>query len=427
MAEITEESFASIHNQYAERTTKPEGIEMGEVRKLQTKSKHEKIVSSFLRKTMPIGTEIDSVEFIRNKPLENIVDDHVKHQTGVIHGISHTMMHTLDEKGENVFYEEEVPLPEGTKKGGYRFLYHGTSFRAMRNIISSPSGFDPLRCTRSLHGRGNYFSSEADYSLNYSPVLTPETDGMVIKEILLVKVFVGLYQKGSPNKPADHIGINSVKHNTLVNDLENPTIFVTQSSSQQVPCYRITVKIPAPSQPQSGPGSKVPPLSSEDEHIRAVIISYSSKLMYTAFRIDKDNDAHMILYNEFSKASARWYALLIRMSPGIISLDQKIKHSMAMEYTTHLMTTVIDSIKNLLTSKCITGTVEDFVSPYLDVLCSGINPSISPAFRIRQDKFWVDFFKKYSKILVDTLKPVVKREPVESSQLGGPAKKVKSK
>ena len=91
----------------------------------------------------------------------------------------------------------------------------------------------------------------------------------VIKEILLVNVFVGLYQKGSPNKPADHIGFNHVKHNTLVNDLENPTIFVTQSSSQQVPCYRIRVKIPVQSQSQAGGSVKVTPLPVEDEHIRA--------------------------------------------------------------------------------------------------------------------------------------------------------------
>ena len=154
MAEIAEEAFAAIHDAYAERTTKPEGITSGELRKLQTKSKHERTVSSFLRKTMPIGAEIDSIEFIRNRPLENIVSDHVKHQTDVNFAESHTgIFYTLDEKGNNISYEEDVPLPQGTKETGYRFLYHGTEWRAMNNIISSPSGFDPLRCTRSLHGK----------------------------------------------------------------------------------------------------------------------------------------------------------------------------------------------------------------------------------------------------------------------------------
>ena len=100
---------------------------------------------------------------------------------------------------------------------------------------------------------------------------------------------------------------------------------------------------------------------------------------------------------------------------------------MAMEYTNKLISTVIECITVLLSSKGIPGTVEDFISPYLDVLCSGLSPSVSTALRLRRSKFWIDFFEKHSRILVATLKPVEKRDPVESSQAGGPAKKARSK
>lgn len=428
MAEITDEAFSIAHNSYAESVTKPEGIYMGGQRKLQKNTKHEKIVASFVRKTMPIGAEIWSIDFIRNRPLENIVNDHVKHQKDVIRGITHREVNTLDEKGEVMSYNEKVDLPQGTKETGYRFLYHGTDERSMSSIVSSPSGFDPLMCTRSLHGRGNYFSTDADYSLNYSPGTHQPHGKFVFKRILLVKVFVGLYQKGSPNKAADPIGINSVKHNTLVNDLENPTIFVTQSSSQQIPAYDITVRIPVQPETQSTPTvPKASALPAEDEHIKAVITTLAANTFNSKFYIKKDSVSQMTLYQGVSWDPGRWYVLLIKMTPGIISLDQKTKHVMAVEHTNKLISTMVECITSLITSKCITGTVEDFVSPYMDVLSSGLHPSVSSNFKSKEGKFWVDFFTKYSKDLVDTLRPVVKRDPEESSQLGGPAKKVKLK
>ena len=428
MAEITEKAFSIAHNAYTEKVTKPEGISIGERRKLQAKSKHERTVISFLRKTIPVGVEICSINFIRNRPLENIVNDHVKHQKDVIRGITHMEMDTLDEKGKVISREEKVDLPEGTKEEGYRFLYHGTDEKSMGSIVSSPSGFDPLMCTRSLHGRGNYFSTDADYSLNYSQGLSRPCGKFVFKRILLVKVFVGLYQKGSPNKAAGTIGINSVKHNTLVNDLENPTIFVTQSSSQQIPAYEITVRISVQPETQSNPVvPKAPALPTEDEHIKAVITTLAANTFNSKFGIKKDSVSQMTLYQGVSWDPGRWYVLLIKMTPGIISLDQKTKHVMAVEHTNKLISTMVECITRLITSKCITGTVEDFVSPYMDVLSSGLHPSVSSSFKSKEGKFWVDFFTKYSKDLVDTLRPVVKRDPEESSQLGGPAKRIKSK
>ena len=65
-------------------------------------------MASFVRKTMPIGAEIWSIDFIRNRPLENIVNDHVKHQKDVIRGITHREVNTLDEKGEVMSYNEKV-------------------------------------------------------------------------------------------------------------------------------------------------------------------------------------------------------------------------------------------------------------------------------------------------------------------------------
>ena len=424
MAEITEEAFALAHDEHMKRNSVPEGIERGETRKVQAGSKHDGIVQNFVRKTLPAGSKVKSIDRIRNVSLENMVNDHVKHQRDIAERIKRTR----DEFYRNRFSE---PPPstwfEGTKETGYRFLYHGTDYKTMNKIIQSPTGFDPLHCARSLHGRGNYFSSDAEYSLNYSPVYTKVSENVVIKEILLVKVFVGLYQKGIANKPAGEVGYSHIKHNTMVNDLEDPTIFVTQSSSQQIPCYRITVEVPVQHQAQASLTSSVMTLRTEDEHIRAEISNKASKMLTSNFNFDRTNEIHNFVLRQFPHETGKWYCFMIQFTPGVVALDQSVKYSMAMSHTHKLITVVVDMIKSLLLHKGFSGTVEDFVTPYVHFFASGLSPSVAPQIKENRKGYWVKFFNEQAKLLIDTLTVVSKRAPEESSHLAGPAKRVKSK
>lgn len=419
MAEITEEAFAHAHDEYMKRNTRPKGIERGESRRVQTGSKHERIVQSFARKTLPAGSKVRFIDFIRNVSLENMVNDHVKHQRNVVK--------RYKQDRSVIQQTDDMSFPEGTKESDYRFLYHGTDYSTMNKIVQSPTGFDPLHCARSLHGRGNYFSSDAEYSLNYSPVCSKIDEQAVIKEILLVKVFVGLYQKGMPNKPAGQVGYSHIKHNTMVNDLEDPTIFVTQSSSQQIPCYRIIVEVPVQPQAQASLNSSVITLCTEDEHIRAEISNKASKMLTSNFNFDKDNKIHNFILRQFPNEIGKWYCFMIQFTPGVVSLDQSVKYAMAMTHTHKLITIVVDTIKSLLLHKGFPGTVEDFVTPYVHFFSSGLSPSAAPQIKENRKGYWVKFFNEQSKLLIDTLTVVSKRSPEESSQLAGPAKRVKSK
>lgn len=106
-------------------------------------------------------------------------------------------------------------------------LFHGT--RADLINIIALEGFDPLKNITSSYGKGTYFAKNANYSMNY--MKTKDKQG--ISYMFLCKVIIGKIEKVTSNAS------EKLDYDILVNNKENPTIFVTQYRYGAYPKYII--------------------------------------------------------------------------------------------------------------------------------------------------------------------------------------------
>ena len=92
-----------------------------------------------------------------------------------------------------------------------------------------------------MFGRGVYFALNSWYSVQdkYS---VPDSNRE--KHILVCNLLVSQYTKGNKSmKVAPTIEGRQVCYDTLVDDVNNPTIFVAMKDSQAYPTYWITFKM----------------------------------------------------------------------------------------------------------------------------------------------------------------------------------------
>ena len=119
-------------------------------------------------------------------------------------------------------------------------LFHGTS--AVDMIVNSTdgNGFLPLLSGTSvgaIFGEGTYFARDAKYSDAYALCL--ETGQ---KQLLVVDVLVGLWTQGAKGMKICPLlpGEKYSRFNSLVDNPQDPAIFVVQHSNQAYPKYLIT-------------------------------------------------------------------------------------------------------------------------------------------------------------------------------------------
>lgn len=106
-------------------------------------------------------------------------------------------------------------------------LFHGTSEEAVHSIAQN--GFDPERNRVCAYGKGTYFAVSASYSKDYAKAKTDEVSFMMLCDVL-----VGTCCRGSSAKV-----INTVAFDNAVNNLHNPTIYVTPYRYGAFPTYVI--------------------------------------------------------------------------------------------------------------------------------------------------------------------------------------------
>jgi len=122
-----------------------------------------------------------------------------------------------------------------------RMLFHGT--QAVEEIINSTDGhgFLPLLAglaTGAMFGDGSYFARDAKYSDGGYAKTLPNGQ----KQMLVVDVLVGrsaLGEKGMKMCPLLP-GEQFTRYNSLVNNRDDPSIFVIQHSNQAYPSYLVT-------------------------------------------------------------------------------------------------------------------------------------------------------------------------------------------
>ena len=118
-------------------------------------------------------------------------------------------------------------------------LYHGTQLKTLPLILHQ--GFLRQFVSRAAFGRGTYFARDAKYSCNPTYSL-PDKDGF--QHILLCNVICGEWAKGdhtmkvAPTKK----GSDYLPHETTVDDVDHPSIFVTYQDDQALPTHLISFK-----------------------------------------------------------------------------------------------------------------------------------------------------------------------------------------
>lgn len=101
---------------------------------------------------------------------------------------------------------------------------------------------------------GTYFAKDAQYSDRYCPPLRngrPQANAatpVVTKRMLLAAVSVGRYTVGNQGMkdPPFTTQNGGVRYDSLVNNVESPSIFVVQDTSAAYPAYTITYECPVP-------------------------------------------------------------------------------------------------------------------------------------------------------------------------------------
>ena len=117
-------------------------------------------------------------------------------------------------------------------------LFHGTSPECVEAICKQNFDWRMHGKNATAYGRGSYFALNASYSHSYA---TRDTDSSQF--MFLAKVLVGSYTKGESwyKRPPPRQPSNSAidLHDSCVDDMSNPTIFVIFDIDQCYPEYII--------------------------------------------------------------------------------------------------------------------------------------------------------------------------------------------
>jgi hypothetical protein len=114
------------------------------------------------------------------------------------------------------------------KIGNEKLLFHGTSEEAINSIAAG--GFNPEFNKTSAYGKGTYFAEKASYSFSY---MKQGRDGVAY--MFLCTVLTGRMCRGS-----NQLVINTENYDSAVDNIDNPTIFVSPHSAAAYPKYIIS-------------------------------------------------------------------------------------------------------------------------------------------------------------------------------------------
>jgi len=115
-----------------------------------------------------------------------------------------------------------------------RWLFHGTRKDSVPAIIQQ--GFNRSLCGLNMtrYGKGVYFARDSLYSSNYAK---PDAEG--VKSMFLCRVIVGEYCEGISDATIPAARKGSILFDTTVDNMANPSIYVTYHDAQAYPEYLV--------------------------------------------------------------------------------------------------------------------------------------------------------------------------------------------
>lgn len=138
-------------------------------------------------------------------------------------------------------------------------LFHGTdSEEVVRGICVNGFDFRVSGKNGTVYGKGAYFARDASYSNNYTNIRGK-------KYMFQAKVLVGRFTKGTADMTRPPPRAGHVLYDSCVNDINQPTIFVTFDQNQSYPEFLIEYEdmspgasVPAPQPTHPSPSAQVP-------------------------------------------------------------------------------------------------------------------------------------------------------------------------
>lgn len=120
-----------------------------------------------------------------------------------------------------------------------QLLWHGTSWQSVASILRN--GFNRAYAGRhgTRLGAGTYFAADVGYALRFCSRGRP-------RALLLARVLVGRYAKGAPGlvEPPpldDGAGTGARRHDSTVDDIEDPRVFCVFKDFQALPVGLVVV------------------------------------------------------------------------------------------------------------------------------------------------------------------------------------------
>lgn len=138
--------------------------------------------------------------------------------------------------------KKELQNKNGTVWAGEKVLYHGTTAEAAVSIQSSNFNRTFAGQNGTVYGHGTYFAVDPSYSADpkFSP---PSVNGTQVMFVSLV--LTGHYTKGNIDSkvPPPHSSHDpNDRFDSVVDDMQNPRMFVVFHDCQAYPDYLITFK-----------------------------------------------------------------------------------------------------------------------------------------------------------------------------------------
>ena len=120
------------------------------------------------------------------------------------------------------------------------WLFHGTTEDIMPKITQQ--GFNRSFCGRNatMFGKGVYFARDSEYSAR-PQYAEPNAAG--VQHMFLVRVVVGEYCMGVRDALTPEVRTGHLLYDSTVNDMHNPSIFVTYHDAQAYPEYMVEFMI----------------------------------------------------------------------------------------------------------------------------------------------------------------------------------------
>ncbi|XP_051757531.1 protein mono-ADP-ribosyltransferase PARP15 [Ctenopharyngodon idella] len=140
-------------------------------------------------------------------------------------------------EGRKKELENRNGLPVGA---GEKILYHGTSEASCSSIMKSNFNRNFAGQNATVYGHGTYFAVNASYSANPTYAV-PAADGNQL--MFVARVLTGHYAQGQGNMRTPPVRIAPDQYfDSVVDNAQNPSIFVVFHDCQAYPDYLITFK-----------------------------------------------------------------------------------------------------------------------------------------------------------------------------------------